>query len=65
MVRLYINESVWTRLYEILRGIFGIRVRSGKETRRFIEGISLIAKTREQWRKLPEIYCKWRSIHKR
>jgi transposase len=61
----YIKDENWQRIYSILHGISGIRVKEESVTRRFIEGVYFILKTGAQWRVLPSCYGKWRSIHKR
>ena len=65
MIKYYINEKNWQKIYDFLRSLKGIRVSSEKSTRRFVEGIYFILKTGAQWRELPAYYGKWRSVHKR
>jgi transposase len=65
MEKYYINQQNWQSIYCILQGISGIRVKEESATHTFIEGVYFILKTGAQWRELPSLYGKWRSIHKR
>ena len=65
MGKYYISQGNWQRIYFILQGISGIRVKEETAAYRFIEGVYFIMKTGAQWRELPFYYGKWRTIHKR
>ena len=65
MEKYYINQKNWQSIYSILQGISGIRVKEESATHTFMEGVYFILKTGAQWRELPSLYGKWRSIHKR
>lgn len=65
MEKYYINDENWQKIYAILKGQHGIKVKKESKTRRFLEGVYFILKTGAQWRELPCYYGKWRSVHKR
>ena len=65
MAKYYINKENWQRIYFILQGISGIRVKDESVTHMFIESVYFILRTGAQWRELPSYYGKWRTVHKR
>lgn len=65
MEKYYISEENWQKIYPVLQGQKGIRVKNEAKTRVFLEGVYFILKTGSQCRELPYFYGKWRSVHKR
>jgi hypothetical protein len=50
----YIKEQDWQKIYQVLKEEKGIRAGSVCKTRRFIEGVYCIMRTRAQRRELPD-----------
>ena len=65
MRKYYIKAEDWQRIYGLLKCVRGVRVQSEEVTRCFVEGVYFMMRTGCQWRELPEVYGKWRSVHKR
>ncbi len=55
----YIKPGDWPKIYEALKVLKGIRVKSQERTRRFVEAVYSILRTGAQWRKLPPYYGHW------
>ncbi len=61
----YIKKDNWEHIYALLIKRRDIKHRQEDKLRIFIEGVYYILKTGCQWRMLPKVYGKYRSIHKR
>jgi transposase len=60
-----LRDDQWERIKDSLPGKAGDPGRSGKDNRRFIEGVMWLGRNGARWRALPEQYGKWYSVHKR
>lgn len=61
----YIKPREWEHIFRVLQERNDINNANEAKLRIFIEGIYYIMRTGCQWRMLPNLYGKWRSIHKR
>ena len=55
----------WERIAPLLPGKKGDPGRSGKNNRRFVEGVLWVVRTGAPWRDLPGYFGKWSSVWKR
>ena len=60
-----LKNNEFEAIFEILRKIKKIHVKSKAKIRKFMEAITYICRAGCQWRLLPKCYGNWRSIHKR
>lgn len=65
MQKYYMSETIWERLFGILRTIKTIYTKNKVKTQQFLEGVFFIMRTGAQWRELPSYYGHWRTVHKR
>ena len=61
----YIKPLAWKQIFEVMMGIKGIHTKKPRKLRIFVEAVVYVLRTGCQWRLLPRIYGKWRSIHAR
>jgi transposase len=60
-----LGEETWSKLLSRLRGMSGIYTGNGESMRRFVEAVYGVMRTGAQWNELPQLYGRYRSIHKR
>ena len=65
MIRETLNDEQWERIAPLLPGKEGDPGRSGKDNRRFLEGVLWLVRTGAPWRDLPPHFGKWGSVWKR
>lgn len=61
----YIKEDAWAKIYKYLKSRGDIYVGNEEKIRNFMEGIGHILRGGMQWRLVPPLFGKWRSLHKR
>lgn len=61
----YIKDTEWKVILEKLKMIKRIHTRNEFSLRLFIEGVWYVLRSGCQWRLLPEVYGKWRTVHMR
>jgi transposase len=59
-----INEQ-WQQILPVLKTCPDIRLRAGRDVRRFLEAVLRITHSGAQWRLLPRKYGNWNAIYKR
>lgn len=65
MVKKYISEMAWNKIFSFLKEQKSIYLKGKESCRRFIEAICWILRTGAQWRELPEQYGNWNSVFSR
>jgi transposase len=65
LIRTVLTDVQWERIAPLLPGKKGDPGRSGKDNRRFVEGVLWLVRTGAPWRDLPEYFGKWSSVWKR
>ena len=65
MIRTVLTDVQWERIAPLLPGKKGDAGRTGKDNRRFVEGVLWMVRTGAPWRDLPEYFGKWSSVWKR
>jgi transposase len=65
MIKKYINEYAWSKIFSFLIVCKGIYIKGEESCRLFIEAVCWIARTGAQWRELPEKYGNWNSVYAR
>jgi transposase len=65
MKKEYINEVVWSKIFNFFNGCKGIYPGKKAKCKKFMEAIFWMARTGAQWRELPEKYGKWNSVFSR
>ena len=65
MIKEYINEEAWSKIYNNLKDAGCVYVNNEKKTKLFMEAVFWIMRTGAQWRELPELYGKWNSVFNR
>ena len=65
MIRTVLTDAQWERIAPLLPGKKGDPGRSGKNNRRFVEGVLWVVRTGAPWRDLPGYFGKWSSVWKR
>ena len=63
--RTMLSDARWARIELLCAGREGDRGRSGKDNRRFVEGVLWIARTGAPWRDLPPRFGKWNTVFRR
>ena len=65
MERFVLTDAQWARMEPHCLGKPGDPGGSGKDNRRFVEGVLWIVRTGAPWRDLPAFFGKWNSVLKR
>ena len=65
MIRTILTDAQWERIAPLVPGKKGDPGRSGKDNRRFVEGVLWMVRTGAPWRDLPECFGNWSSVWKR
>ena len=65
MIRTVLTDVQWERIAPLLPGKKGDPGRSGRDNRRFVEGVLWMVRTGAPWRDLPQDFGKWSSVWKR
>ena len=65
MERFVLTDARWARMEPHCLGKPGDPGRSGKDNRRFVEGVLWIVRTGAPWRDLPAFFGKWNSVYVR
>ena len=60
-----VKNAVWKKLFRVLRTIPGIHLRHERRVRRFVDAVLDVCRSGCQWRLLPWVYGKWRTVHAR
>ena len=61
----HISEQAWAKIYEYLRQFPKIHTGTEDQTRRFVEGVFVMARSGSQWRFLSREYGKWNTVYRR
>ncbi len=62
---IHIPDHVWEKIEPFTIGNRGCRGGNAEDTRIFIEGVFWVLRTKEPWRKLPNEYGNWNTVHRR
>ena len=66
MVKRYeLSDAQWHRIAELVPGKAGDPGQTGKDNRRFVNGVLWVLRSGAHWHDLPERYGKWKTVHKR
>ena len=66
MVKRYeLSAAQWQRISGLVRGKASDPGRTGKDNRRFVNGVLWVLRSGARWCDLPARYGKWKSVHKR
>lgn len=66
MVKRYeLSDGQWERVKDLLPGKVGDPGRSGRDNRRFVNGVLWVLRSGAHWHDLPERYGKWKTVHTR
>lgn len=63
--RTVISDKLWQRIEPLLCGRPGDRGVTGKDNRRFLEGVCWIGRTGAPWRDLPRCFGPWNTVYRR
>jgi len=66
MVKRYeLSERQWECVRDLLPGKVGDPGRSGRDNRRFVNGVLWVLRSGARWHDLPRRYGKWKTVHTR
>jgi transposase len=66
MVKRYeLSERQWECVRDLLPGKVGDPGRSGRDNRRFVNGVLWVLRSGARWHDLPGRYGKWKTVHTR
>ena len=66
MVKRYeLSDAQWHRIAGLVPGKAGDPGQTGKDNRRFVNGVLWVLRSGAHWHDLPERYGKWKTVHKR
>ena len=66
MVKRYeLSERQWECVRDLLPGKVGDPGRSGRDNRRFVNGVLWVLRSGARWHDLPGRYGKWKAVHTR
>ena len=65
MIRTVLTDEQWHRVAPLLPGKATDPGATAKDNRRFLEGVSWIARTGAPWRDLPDVFGLWNSVWRR
>ena len=64
MVKRYeLSERQWECVRDLLPGKVGDPGRSGRDNRRFVNGVLWVLRSGARWHDLPGRYGKWKTVH--
>lgn len=63
--RLYLSTAQWLLIEPYIRGRKQDPGRTGRDNRRFVEGVLWILRTGAPWRDLPAYFGRWNSVYQR
>jgi len=63
--RYELSDMQWEKIKELLPGKAGDPGRSGRDNRRFIDGVLWVLRSGSHWRDMPERYGRWQTTHQR
>jgi transposase len=65
LIRTVLTDAQWERIAPLVPGKKGDPGRTGKDNRRFVEGVLWVVRTGAPWRDVPEYFGHWFSVWKR